>query len=165
MRRAAPTVLRVTADEAVKMALENNLGVQADRLGPQIETYGVAQARAAYGLNLTSSTTTRSATSPPTDFITTGAGTTVNTADSFRTGAGVQQLVPWGGGRYTLGLDASRLTSNDPTSSFNPQLDSSSGRARTRSHSCGTSRSTRRGRTCCRVRRTWKSPMCNSGRR
>ena len=59
---AAPTILRVTADEAVKMALENNLGVQADRLGPQIQTYGVAQARAAYGLNLTSSTTKRSAT-------------------------------------------------------------------------------------------------------
>ncbi len=59
---AAPTILRVTADDAVKMALENNLGVQADRLGPQIETYGVAQARAAYGLNLTSTTTTRSAT-------------------------------------------------------------------------------------------------------
>jgi outer membrane protein len=121
---AAPTILRVTADEAVKMALENNLGVQADRLGPQIETYGVAQARAAYGMSLTSATTTRSATSPPTDFITTGAGTTVNTADSFRTGAGVQQLVPWGGGRYTFGIDASRLTSNDPTSSFNPRLDS-----------------------------------------
>jgi outer membrane protein len=121
---AAPTVLKVTADEAVKMALENNLGVRADRLGPQIQTYGVAQARAAYGLNLQSATTTRSATSPPTDFITTGADTTVSSADSFRTGAGVQQLVPWGGGRYTLGLDASRLTSNDPTSSFNPRLDS-----------------------------------------
>ncbi len=33
--------------------------------------------------------------------------------------------MPWGGGRYTLGIDASRLTTNNPTSSFNPQLDSS----------------------------------------
>jgi outer membrane protein len=122
---AAPTILRVTADEAVKMALENNLGVQADRLGPQIETYGVAQARAAYGLNLTSSTTKRSATSPPTDFLTTGAADNINTNESFRTGAGVQQFVPWGGGRYTLGIDASRLTTNSPTAPFSPQLDSS----------------------------------------
>src|SRR5687768_13192904 len=43
--------LRVTADEAVRMALENNLGVRAEKLGPQIGTYGVAQARAAYAPN------------------------------------------------------------------------------------------------------------------
>jgi outer membrane protein len=122
---AAPTTLKVTADEAVRMALENNLGVQADRLGPQIQTYGVAQARAAYGLNLTSSTTTRSVTQPPTDFLTTGAANSISSNDSFRTGAGVEQLVPWFGGRYTLGMDASRFTTNSPTAPFSPQLDSS----------------------------------------
>ena len=56
---AAPTVLKVTPDEAVRMALENNLGVKADRLGPQIQTYAVAEARAAYALNLTSQTFTQ----------------------------------------------------------------------------------------------------------
>ena len=122
---AAPTVLKITPDEAVRMALENNLGVQADRLGPQIQTYAVAEARAAYGLNLLSTTTTRSATQPPTDFLTTGADNSILSSDSFRTGAGIQQLVPWGGGRYTLGIDASRLTTNNPTNPFNPQLDSS----------------------------------------
>ena len=119
---AAPTVLKITPDEAVKMALENNLGVQADRLGPQIGTYGVAQARAAYGLTLGSLTTTRSATQPPTDFLSGGGNVLSN--DSFRTNAGVQQLVPWGGGRYTFGIDASRATSSNPTNPFNPQLDS-----------------------------------------
>jgi outer membrane protein TolC len=122
---AAPTILKITPDEAVRMALENNLGVQADRLGPQIQTYAVAEARAAYGLNLTSTTTTRSATQPPTDFLTTGADNSILSSDSFRTGAGIQQLVPWGGGRYTVGIDASRLTTNNPTNPFNPQLDSS----------------------------------------
>jgi outer membrane protein len=122
---AAPTVLKITPDEAVRMALENNLGVQADRLGPQIQTYAVAEARAAYGLNLLSTTTTRSATQPPTDFLTTGADNSILSSDSVRTGAGIQQLVPWGGGRYTLGIDASRLTTNNPTNPFNPQLDSS----------------------------------------
>lgn len=122
---AAPTVLKITPDEAVRMALENNLGVQADRLGPQIQTYAVAEARAAYGLNLTSTTLTRSATSPPTDFLTTGADNSILSSDNFRTGAGIQQFVPWGGGRYTLGIDASRLETNNPTNPFNPQLDSS----------------------------------------
>jgi outer membrane protein len=122
---AAPTTLKITPDEAVRMALENNLGVQADRLGPQIGTYGVAEARAAYALNLTSTTVTRSATAPPTDFLATGAESSILSNDSFRTGAGINQFVPWGGGRYTLGLDASRVTTNNPTNPFNPQLDSS----------------------------------------
>ena len=122
---AAPTILKVTPDEAVRMALENNLGIRADRLGPQIQTYAVAEARAAYGLNLTSTTLTRSATAPPTDFLTTGADNSILSSDNFSTGAGIQQLVPWGGGRYTLGIDASRFKSNNPTNPFNPQLDSS----------------------------------------
>ena len=33
--------------------------------------------------------------------------------------------MPWGGGRYTVGIDASRATTNNPTNPFNPQLDSS----------------------------------------
>jgi outer membrane protein len=119
---AAPTVLKVTPDEAVRMALENNLGLQADRLGPQIGTFGVAQAKAAYAVTLESLTTTRSATSPPTDFL--NGGDAVLSTDSFRTNAGIGQLVPWGGGRYTLGLDAARATTSNPTGIFNPQLDS-----------------------------------------
>jgi outer membrane protein len=119
---AAPTTLRITADEAVRMALENNLGVHADRLSPQIETYGVAQAKAAYAPTLTSLTTTRSATQPPSDFLT--GNTNVLTNESFRTNAGIRQLAPWGGGLYTVGIDAGRLTSSNPTNTFNPSLDS-----------------------------------------
>jgi outer membrane protein TolC len=122
---AAPTTLKITPDEAVRMALENNLGVQADRLGPQIETYGVAEAKAAYGLTLNSATLTRSATQPPTDFLS-GSGNLL-TSDRFTTNAGIAQLVPWGGGRYTFGIDAARTTSSNPTNPFNPQLDSGFG--------------------------------------
>ena len=107
------------------MALENNLGVQADRLGPQIQTYAVAEARAAYGLNLTSTTLDRSATSASNRLSDDGADNSILSTDNFSTGAGIQQVVPWGGGRYTVGIDASRLTTNNPTNPFNPQLDSS----------------------------------------
>jgi outer membrane protein TolC len=120
---AAPTVLKITADDAVRMALENNLGVRADRLGPQIETYGVAQARAAYAPAIISTTTKRSATSPPTDFVNSTGDILTN--DSLRANAGLQQFVPWGGGRYIATWDAGRITNNNPTNSFNPQLDSS----------------------------------------
>ena len=54
--------LRLSADEAVRMALENNLGVQADRLGPRISTLNVASARALFAPRLQSTTSTRSAT-------------------------------------------------------------------------------------------------------
>ena len=120
--QAGATTLRISSEDAVKMALENNLGIRAEQLNPQIQTYGVAQARAAYGPGLFSTTTTRSSTAPPGNFLT-GTGTTL-TNESLRTNAGIQQLVPWGGGRYTLAWDASKLTTSDASSRFNPQLDS-----------------------------------------
>ena len=43
-----PTTVRVSPEEAVRMALQNNLGIRAEQLTPQIETFGVAQARAAW---------------------------------------------------------------------------------------------------------------------
>ena len=46
--QAAPaleTVKRLSIDEAQKLALEQNLGIQIQRLDPQIQDVGVAQAR------------------------------------------------------------------------------------------------------------------------
>jgi len=116
------STLKISSDDAVKMALENNLGIRAEQLNPQIQTYAVAQARAAYGPNLFSTSTTRSSTTPPGNFLT-GVGSTL-TNDSLRTNAGLQQLVPWGGGRYQFSWDASKLTTSDASSRYNPQLDS-----------------------------------------
>ena len=116
------STVKISSDDAVKMALENNLGIRAEQLNPQIQTYAVAQARAAYGPSLFSTTSTRSSTTPPGNFLT-GTGTTLSN-DSLRTNAGLQQLVPWGGGRYTVSWDASKLTTTDASSRFNPQLDS-----------------------------------------
>lgn len=114
--------LPVTADEAVRMALENNLGVRAEKLGPQIGTYGVAQARAAYAPSLFSTTTKRNSTTPP-DILASGGLASTSTSDRLTTNFGVQQSVAWGGGRYSLALDASRFSTNT-ISSFNPQLGS-----------------------------------------
>ena len=102
----APTTLRVTSDEAVRMALENNLGVRAERLSPQIETYGVAAARAVFAPNLVSRTTKRNSTLPPSTFQS-GSGDVLTNA-GFTTNGGVEQLVPWGGGRYELSLQGAR---------------------------------------------------------
>ena len=37
--------MQLTADEAVKMALENNLGIRAERLNPQVQALAIAQTR------------------------------------------------------------------------------------------------------------------------
>ena len=116
------STMRISSDEAVKMALENNLGVRAEQLAPQIQTYAVAQARAAFGPTIFSQTTSRSSTTPPTDFLSGTAATLTN--DSLRTNAGVGQLLPWGGGRYNLTWDGSKITTSDASSRFNPRLDS-----------------------------------------
>ena len=114
--------LQLSADEAVRLALENNLGIRAEKLGPQIGTYGVAQARAAYNPILFSTSTKRESTSPP-DFLTSGGVATSTTSDRIQTNLGVQQNLPWGGGNFSVALDASRLSTSS-ISSFNPQLGS-----------------------------------------
>jgi outer membrane protein len=114
--------VQLTADEAVRMALENNLGVQAERLGPRISTLNVASARALFAPRLQSNTLTSSNTAPP-DFLATGGATETTTSERVFTSLGIAQNMPWGGGNFSVGMDASKRTVNF-TSSFNPQLNS-----------------------------------------
>jgi outer membrane protein TolC len=115
-------VIRLSADEAVRMALENNLGIQAQRFGPQINTLNVAEARAAYAPNFFSTFSTRNSTQPPSSFIT-GGGATLTT-ESFTQNGGLAQNIPWGGGQYSFSLDGGKVTTSAIDSRYNPQLSS-----------------------------------------
>ena len=116
-------VVRLSADEAVRMALENNLGIQAERLSPQINTMNVSQARAAYAPVLFSNFLTRNSTQPPSSFVT-GGSASILTNESISQNGGLQQNVPWGGGRYSFSIDGSKITSSAIDSRYNPQLSS-----------------------------------------
>jgi outer membrane protein TolC len=116
-------VVRLSADDAVRMALENNLGVQAERLSPRINTLQVAQARAAYAPVLFSNFLSRNSTQPPSSFVT-GGTSAILTNESFSQNAGLQQNVAWGGGRYSFSLDGSKVTTSAVDSRYNPQLTS-----------------------------------------
>jgi outer membrane protein len=118
----AGPVTRLSADEAVRMALENNLGIQAERLGPQINTFTVAQARAAYAPVLFSNFFNRSSTQPPSSFIT--GGSAILTTDTITQDGGLAQNVPWGGGNYSLSLNGGKVTTSAIDSRYNPQLSS-----------------------------------------
>lgn len=117
----AGPVLRLTSEEAVTLALEQNLGIQAERLGPQIQDYAVASARAAFTPAFFTTLTTRNESSPPDSFLA-GAAPTVS-EDRFSTTAGVQQVLPWGG-NYQVTWSGSR-TETTRFTNFNPQLFSS----------------------------------------
>lgn len=115
-------VTRLSADEAVRMALENNLGIQAERLSPQINTFAVAGARAAYAPVLFSNFFNRNSTQPPSTFIT-GSGSLL-TAESLTQDGGLAQNIPWGGGNYSLSLSGGKVTTSATDSRYNPQLSS-----------------------------------------
>src|SRR5262249_37540403 len=44
----------LSMEDAVKMALENNLGIQAERMNPEIQSWALARATGAYAPNLIS---------------------------------------------------------------------------------------------------------------
>src|SRR4051812_45924398 len=66
---AGLSTTRISSEDAVKMALENNLGIRAEQLTPQIQNYSVAQARAVFAPSVVSQTTSRSSTTPPGNFL------------------------------------------------------------------------------------------------
>jgi outer membrane protein TolC len=118
---AAPSgpQLELTSEEAVRMALENNLGIQAARLSPEAQALDVASTRAAYAPVLFTNTTRNSNSNPPSNFL---SGNEFITNEGIRTNAGVAQQMRWGGGRYQASIDGSRNTTSDPTDPFNPRL-------------------------------------------
>jgi outer membrane protein TolC len=113
--------IQVSVDDAVRMALENNLGIRAERLSPQLQALAIAQTRANYAPLLFTNATKNSNSNPPQNFL---AGNNFVTNAGFRSNAGVAQSLKWGGGSYQASLDGSRNTTSDPTDPFNPRLSS-----------------------------------------
>ena len=116
-------VRRLTVDEAVRTALENNLGVQIARIDPSIQDLSVAQARAAWFPTFTSALQAASADSPSNSFLS-GAQGPKTSDDRVVTNVGVGQALPWGG-TYSVGWDSTRSTTTNIFSNFSPQLRSS----------------------------------------
>jgi outer membrane protein TolC len=116
-------VRRLTVDEAVEMALANNLGVQIARVDPRIEDLGVAQAQAAWFPTLNTTLQAAGVDTPSVSFLS-GAQGPKTTDERVGTNFGVGQLLPWGG-TYSVGWDSSRATTTNIFSNFSPTLRSS----------------------------------------
>jgi outer membrane protein len=115
---AAGPVRQLTVDDAVRLALEQNLGVQVERLNPQLQDYSIAQAYTAWRPGLTAGLSAQSQDSPPSSFLS-GASDKITSRNSGGN-VGVTQLLPWGTS-YAVSYDTNRFTTNNVFSSFNPQ--------------------------------------------
>src|SRR6478752_223322 len=72
------SVRRLSIDDAVTMALEQNLGIRIQRFDPQIQDTSVAQARAFWAPNLTTSFNRNSQTLQSTNTFTGSGASTLN---------------------------------------------------------------------------------------
>ncbi len=120
---ATGNVRRLSVDEAVQLALEQNLNLQVQRLAPQMQELNIAQVRSYYVPSVTASFGTNSADSPSQGFLS-GVNTGAVTQDNLNTSVGARQYVAWGG-NYSVSWNSSRAKSNSLFLSPNPLLQSS----------------------------------------
>ncbi|HZM58895.1 MAG TPA: TolC family protein [Vicinamibacterales bacterium] len=116
-------VRRLTADEAVKLALENNLGIQAARLDPRIEDLNVLAVQTGWSPSF-SSTFQNNSIQQPSSNVLTGTSESKQKRDVFTSNFGLTQTLKWGG-TYDFGFDNSRVDSNNSGNTWRPQLNSS----------------------------------------
>jgi outer membrane protein len=117
---APESTLRLTVDEAVKMALDHNTDLNADRLDPQISDTRVAAAAGLFRPSLNSGVTRNNQLQPPSSFLI----PTPTRTDAVTSTAGVSQRLPWYGTTYSASWNAVHTDSNSFLTSYNPLLTS-----------------------------------------
>jgi outer membrane protein len=119
-------VKRMSIDDAVATALEQNLDLQVQRINPQLQDLTVTQFKAAYTPNFVSALSTSDQTQPSTSFLDSGgANTTGITSGNSFFNFGVQSATKWYGGSYDVRWNNTRSTTTNTLQSFNPQLNAS----------------------------------------
>ena len=117
-------IRQMSIDDAVATALEQNLDLQVQRINPQLQDLSIAGFRAAYTPNFVSTLSTADQTQPVRSFFDTGGGLAAAPISSGQSlfNFGVASLSNWFGGSYDVRWNNTRLTSTNPSQSFNPEL-------------------------------------------
>ena len=116
----SPAALRLTVDDAVKMALDHNVDLNADRLDPQISDMRVASANAAFRPTLNSGVNRNNQLQPPSSFLI----PTPTRTDAVTSSAGLSQKLPWYGTSYSVAWNAVHTNSNSFLTSYDPLVQS-----------------------------------------
>ncbi len=117
--QASGEVLKLTAEDVVRMARENNPDLAAAGYNPRISAEQTAQARAVFLPTLLSGINRNMQQAPPTSVF---FGTNGVRTDVWSGNVGVGQQLPWGGGNYTLGWTSNRTDASSSLSNFNPAV-------------------------------------------
>lgn len=118
LAQAPATPLPLSVDEAVKLALENNLTLKADRLDPQIGDTRVAAASGLFKPTISSVVNRNNQLQPPSSLLFPISTRT----DVVTTNVGLNQRLPWFGTSYNVAWDTSHTDTNNFLNSFNPLL-------------------------------------------
>ncbi len=119
--QSSSMVRRLSIDDAVRLALEQNLGIQIERLNPRIQDVAVAQARSLWAPTVSSTVTNNSTNTAPSNAF--SGGQSKVTDSRFTTQFGVSQVLKTGA-NYTLNWSSFRANSTNFFNTFDPQLSS-----------------------------------------
>jgi outer membrane protein TolC len=113
-------LLKLTADDAVRMAIDQNVDLAAERLDTQISDTGVAAANAAFHPALTSGIERINQLQPAATFLIPFP----TRDDAVTSSVGVSQKLRWLGTSYSASWTAGHTNSNSVLNTFNPVLQS-----------------------------------------
>ncbi|HSC28047.1 MAG TPA: TolC family protein [Vicinamibacterales bacterium] len=114
-------VVRVSRDEAVRLAVENNPNLAVSRYDPALSQTDVAAAQGVFVPTVHTDLLRNNQEQPATNLFAGQQGIETNV---WSAGVGVDQFLPWGGASYSVGWDSSRTTTNSLITSFDPSLGS-----------------------------------------
>ena len=106
----------LSIDEAVKLALEQNLGIRIQRIDPQVQDVGIAQARSFWAPTVSSAVNRSVTNQPPTSVFSPAYSSGTTNANVT-----MAQTLPWGGS-YTTGWINQRVATTNIFSSYATQL-------------------------------------------
>lgn len=113
-------VRRISIDDAVTLALEQNLDLRVERLNPLILDLSIANARSVYAPTLQTSFMSNTRNNPTSTIF---EGGEVKVIDRLlQDSVDLVQEVPWAGGRYTASWTGSHSSTTNVFSSFDPIL-------------------------------------------
>jgi HAE1 family hydrophobic/amphiphilic exporter-1 len=119
----AGPALELTMDQAVELALQNNLGLASSRLDVDDAAQAIAQARASF-LPRAQTTFTRRNSQQPAQQNADGTRA-VSSTTSMSNNASLNQTLPWFGNNYSVSWSSNRReTPGNSGATFNPNLDS-----------------------------------------
>jgi outer membrane protein len=112
-------VRQLSIEDAVNLALQQNLGIQIERLNPELQDLNTAQILSNYVPRFGAGVFTQSQDQPPSSFL--SGGETTVASDNFGFTTNLVKLFPWGT-QASVAFDSGRQTTTNAFSSFNPTL-------------------------------------------